>query len=363
MLPRRYLDRYALFVGLSFLLHAIIIGVVMLAQVDKDEEEEKQHKVLIKLDNPINEEEEEEEEEEEKPLTEEKAKAEKAKAEKAKAEKAKAEKAKAEKAKAEKAKAEKAKAEKAKAEKAKAEKAKAEKAKAEKAKAEKAKAEKAKAEKAKAEKAKAEKAKAEKAKAEKAKAEKAKAEKAKAEKAKAEKSGGASSHKGSGQASNLKTIKPRQRLVDGIPGSEYLIDKKTLRQNFVLTKEGEVLYKYGAVKAKQIEQSMSPRHKLIASDYLKQGFKKIESNLVRPKRSYRDVGKTYYGQITYLQDSEGYFYNVVFKQRSGSEDLDKAFMEALLKTGRLAPPIDPKVRNYFLYRKGLLYYGESDFAN
>ena len=419
MLPRRYINRYAKFIVLSLLLHVIILGVILLEPGTKYGETGKDKHVTVKLDQyndgdgdgeSANQEKEElkgrelkskqgispeskkgrthdiESSKDKKQSSPEephskitsktkshlgdtdraKSRQQESKGSRTRPDKSSIATAAKAKARAEKARAEKARAEKAKAEKAKAEKAKAEKAKAEKAKAEKAKAEKAKAEKAKAEKARAEKARAEKAKAEKAKAEKAKAEKAKATQGKADedkgKKEGSKKRDDDKRTSNIRSIDPRQRLIDAIPASESSLDKKMVAKNFVQTRESHKLFQQSEFQAKQIQKAMNRKDLTVATDFWTEGYARIEKNLRAPKRSYRDVGKQYSGQIKFLLDKEGYFYNVVFKKRSGSAALDQAFMTALLKTKRLPLPTNRKIKDYVRLKPFLLYYDEGDFA-
>ena len=113
--------------------------------------------------------------------------------------------------------------------------------------------------------------------------------------------------------------------------------------------------------ANQVKKAMSRQEYSIAVDFFEKSYRLIAKNLEAPKKSYRDVGKKYSGQINFLIDREGYIYNVVFKQRSGSKALDSAFINALIETKRIPLPSgNKKIRDYVNLKPFLLYYDESD---
>ena len=94
-------------------------------------------------------------------------------------------------------------------------------------------------------------------------------------------------------------------------------------------------------------------------EYKKLSLNNVLANYIAPKSD----GRKYSGEILFCVDRDGSIDDKVIKKPSGHLGLDKAFMAALQKTGKLTVPIDACLADAFYFTQKTLSYDETDMAN
>jgi len=370
MLPSRYRDRYALFIVLSLLVHALVVTGLLWSPLFDEKAPSKKTTVEVKLKQkakPASEKIEKQKSASKKAQEKEKAEAE---AEAKKAEAKKAEPKKTEAKKAEPKKAEPKKAEPKKAEPKKAEPKKAEPKKAEPKKAEPKKAEPKKAEPKKAEPKKAEPKKAEPKKAEPKKVEPKKAEPKKTEpkKTKPQKIPELDEipdvYKTDMQPIEEapKNTKQEGRRLDQMMkkfGSMQVLDEREMRRTIISAAGYGRKFKNRSVRGDSAVKNLNIDERQEFNQFYQLAAETILKNYVAPKKD----GRNYRGEISFLLDEDGYVENVTFKTRSGNAALDDAMLQAVLNTPRLQLPNDPNARYAMQVRPITLWYNQEDMVD
>ena len=90
----------------------------------------------------------------------------------------------------------------------------------------------------------------------------------------------------------------------------------------------------------QAIKNLNPLEKQVFLVAMNDGVKKITKYLDAPRKD----GAKYKGAISILLDEQGNISDVRFKQRSGNDELDAAFYNAIMSAGYLDLPSDPEAQ-------------------